>query len=94
MAAITVRLDRAGVAKVLKSAGVQRAVHRVAEKIADDVRSQKPDAAEVVVDDYTTDRAASSVTIKDARGRVWQARDGVLTRAAGRQGLDVTARKS
>lgn len=92
--AITVRLDRAGVAKVLKSAGVRDVVHDVAEKIANDVFAQKPDADAVVVDDYTTDRAASSVTIKDARGRVWQARDGVLTRAAGRQGLDVTARKS
>lgn len=91
-----IRLDRKGLASVLKSAGVRSAVHKVAESVASEVRSQKASSdpePDVVVDDYTTDRAASSVTIRDARGRVWQARDGVLTRAAGRKGLQVTARK-
>lgn len=88
----TVKLDRAGLGKILKSSDVKSAVHGVAKKIAAEVSSAKPDA-DVVVDDYMTDRAASSVTIRDARGRIWQARDGVLTRAAGRGGLKVTARK-
>lgn len=87
-----VRLDREGVQKVLKSAGVRRAVRRLAVEIADDVSGNHPDA-DVVVDDYTTDRAASSVTIRDVRGRIWQARDGVLTRAAASAGLQVTEKK-
>lgn len=86
------KLDRPGVRKVLKSADVRSAVHSLASKIASSVRAQKPDA-DVVVDDYTTDRAASSVTIRDARGRIWQARDGVLTRAASSAGVKVTERK-
>ena len=87
-----VELDSKGVAQVLKSAEVAAAVHKLAEQVAGIVRNQAPDAEEVVVDDYTTDRAASSVTIKDARGRLWQVRDGVLTRAASSVGLEVKER--
>lgn len=90
MAAI--KLDRAGLSKILKSAGVASAVHNLAEEIAGNVGSDKPDA-DIVVDDYTTDRAASSVTIRDARGRIWQARDGVLTKAAGKAGVKVRAKR-
>ncbi len=86
-----IELDRKGLAALLKSSGVRQAVHATAARIAADVESQKVDA-DVVVDDYTTDRSASSVTIRDARGRIWQARDGVLTRAAVREGLAVTQR--
>lgn len=86
------RLDHAGIAGLLKSGPFQAAVHEIAEGIANDVRGQVPEDVEVVVDDYTTDRAASSVTIKDARGMLWQARDGVLTRAAGGSGVEVTER--
>jgi hypothetical protein len=89
---VDVELDSAGIAQVLKSSEVAAAVHELAEQVAGTVRNQAPDAEEVVVDDYTTDRAASSVTIKDARGRLWQARDGILTRAAAAQGLEVKER--
>lgn len=86
------RRDSAGLGEVLRSPEVRSAVHALAEQIAADVRASHPDADEVVVDDYTTDRAASSVTIKDARGQLWQARDGVLTRAATAAGLEVKQR--
>jgi hypothetical protein len=86
------RLDSPGIAALLKSGPFAAAVHEVAEGIASDVRGSVPADVEVVVDDYTTDRAASSVTIKDARGALWQARDGVLTRAASGSGVEVTDR--
>lgn len=86
-----IELDRKGVQQLLKTSGVKGVVHRFASAIASSVRTQKPDA-DVVVDDYVTDRAASSVTIRDARGRLWQARDGVLTRASSSAGLKVTER--
>lgn len=92
MADVQVKLDSAGIAQVLKSEPVARAVHQLAQGIAADVRTREPDAEDVVVDDYTTDRAASSVTIRDARGRLWQVRDGILTRAAAGAGLEVTER--
>lgn len=91
MADVQVKLDSAGISQVLHSAGVARALHTKAEEIAGAVRSARPDA-DVVVDDYTTDRAASSVTIRDARGRLWQVRDGILTRAAAASGLEVAER--
>lgn len=89
---VTVKLDRKGAAEVLKLDGVQNAVTGIARVIAADVRSQKP-GADVVVDEYTTDRDAASVTIRDARGRIWQARDGILTKAAARAGYEVVERK-
>jgi hypothetical protein len=87
-----VKLDSKGIAQILKSGEVAAAVHEMAESIAAAVRQSEPDAEEVVVDDYQTDRAASSVTIRDARGRLWQVRDGILTRAASSVGLEVTDR--
>lgn len=86
------RLDSGGIGALLKSGPFQAAVHAVAEGIAADVRASVEEGVEVVVDDYTTDRAASSVTIKDARGMLWQARDGVLTRGAAGGGVEVTER--
>lgn len=86
------RLDHGGIAELLRSAPVAAAVRNLAEEVAGNVRSQKP-GAEVVVDAYTTDRAAASVTIRDVRGRVWQVRDGVLTRAASGAGLEVNERE-
>lgn len=85
------KLDSAGIREVLNSSEVRDAVHSYAERIAGDVRGSIDPDAEVVVDDYTTDRAASSVTILDVRGRLWEVRDGVLTRAAAAHGLEVNA---
>lgn len=85
-----VRLDSKGIAQVLKSGEVAIAVRDLAESVATQVRAIQPDADEVVVDSYQTDRAAASVTIKDARGRLWAVRDGLLFRAAAANGLEVT----
>lgn len=85
--AFKVELDHDGLAELLKSGEVQAVIHDLAEGVAADVRAQT--GLEVVVDDYTTDRAASSVTIKDRRGREFEIRDGVLTKAAARKGLEV-----
>lgn len=82
--------DRKGIAEILRTQ-FKDEIHDLAEKVAAEVRSQHPDA-DVVVDDYETDRSASSVTIRDVRGKVWQVRDGVLTRAAAGAGLEVTER--
>lgn len=86
-----IKLESKGVLQVLKSSEVADAVEDYARRIAASVTGQQP-GADVVVDNYTTDRAASSVTIRDARGRLWQVRDGILTRAASSAGLEVKAR--
>lgn len=87
-----VELDSAGIAQVLKSSVVAAAVHELAEQVAGGVRTQVEAEDGVVVDSYTTDRAAASVTIRDARGRLWAVRDGVLFRAAAAVGLEVKER--
>lgn len=83
--------DYAGIGAALKSPEVASAMHGLAERVAAVVRGTKPEA-DVVVDNYTTDRAASSVTIKDIRGRIWQVQAGILTRAAASVGLEVRSR--
>lgn len=90
MAKIQFRLDHQGIAQVLKSHGFAAAVKERAEAIAREVRARTD--AEVVVDEYTTDRAAASVTIRDMRGRLLEVRDGILTRAAAATGLEVRRR--
>lgn len=92
MARSDIRLDSDGIVEVLNSDEVRDAIHGLAESIADEVRDSVEAENGVVVDDYTTDRAASSVTIRDAQGKLWQVRDGVLTRAAAGVGLEVTER--
>jgi hypothetical protein len=85
------RLDTAGVREVLKSQELRNAVDGLAEQIADNVRTAVPQGTTVSVRGYTTDRGAASITVEDVRGMAWQARDGILTRAAGSVGLEVKA---
>ncbi|WP_406157775.1 hypothetical protein [Streptomyces canus] len=85
------RLDHRGVREILQGPEVRRAVDDVADAIAAHVRPQVPAGTRVSVHGYTTDRGAASVTIEDVRGMAWQARDGILTRAAGAVGLEVRA---
>lgn len=93
MAKIKFVIDRVGISDLLKSDDFQQAVHDKAETIAAAAREAMPDAHRgVVVDDYTTDRAASSVTIRDPLALDLEAREGVLTRAAAAAGLEVTER--
>lgn len=87
---ISYRPNSAGVSEVLHQM-MRPHVHDAAEAIADQVRAERP-GADVVVDDYTTDRAASSVTIRHPRGRLWAVRDGIFTRAAAARGLEVRTR--
>jgi hypothetical protein len=91
MADVEFRLDRSGIRELLRSDPVRELVDAKAGEIAAAVRTQIPGDVEVRVDSYTTDRAAASVIIADVRGMAWQARDGVLTRAAGSIGLEVRA---
>ena len=88
MAKTTIELDSAGIREILNSSEVAAAIHGYADQIADSVRAVRP-GVDVVVDDYQTDRAASSVTIRDVRGQTWQANDGILTKAATAAGLEV-----
>ena len=85
------KLDSPGIRQIMKSGEIAAMTRRVAESIANKVRAQHPDA-EIKVDSYVTDRAAASVTINDVRGRLWQVRDGVLTRAAASEGIEVRAK--
>ncbi|MGW0566072.1 hypothetical protein [Streptomyces tauricus] len=83
------RLDSAGIREFLKSNELRTAVDDLAEQIADQVRPNVPADVVVSVSSYTTDRGAASVTVQDVRAMAWQARDGILTRAAGNLGLEV-----
>lgn len=85
------RLDTAGIREVLKSPELRGAVDDLAGQIADNVRTMLPGDVTVSVRSYTTDRGAASITVQDVRGMAWQARDGILTRAAGSVGLEVKA---
>ncbi|MEU1506431.1 hypothetical protein [Kitasatospora sp. NPDC005748] len=83
------RLDSAGVREVLRSPEVKQMVDAAAENIAGNVRAAVPVPDKVEVRAYTTDREAASVTVADRRAMGWQARDGILTRAAGQIGAEV-----
>ena len=86
---ISFRLDRAGVREILRGPEVRQLVDGKAAEVAANVRALLPAGTQVDVSSYTTDRAAAAVTIVDVRGMGWQARDGVLTRAAGFARLEV-----
>jgi len=88
---VDIKLDSAGIGQVLRSPEVGAVVAATAAAVRTAAAALLPPGTDVVVDSYTTDRAAASVTIRDAQGKKWQARDGVLTRAAAAQGLEVRA---
>jgi hypothetical protein len=87
-------IDHAGVREILQSAEVRAAVDQLAVEISSHVTGTVPTGTDIGVDSYTTDRAAASVTIRDAMGKLWQARDGVLTRAAAAAGIEVKAKSA
>lgn len=91
MAGIDFRLDYAGVREILRGPDVHALVNGVADEIAAHVRAHLPAGVPVQIRRYTTDRGAASVVIADVRGMAYQARDGVLTRAAGASGIEVRA---
>jgi hypothetical protein len=96
---LKIELDHAGIAEMLNSREVAAAVHAFAETVADNVRANPHIVArgitdEVSVDDYITDRAASSVTITHPAGLGMEGKHGVLTKAARAAGLQVKAKKA
>jgi len=77
-----IRIDHGGAEEVLKKLDrdeINRLARKVAEKAGD----------EAVVHEYTTDRAAASVSVPAEL----QAKHGVLTRAAAEAGLEIRLRK-
>lgn len=91
MAGFELRIDGAGIGEILRGSEMRGVIDGLAAAIAGDVREYDEDA-EATVNSYTFDRAAASVAFLHPRSMDLQARDGVLTRAAARQGLEVKAR--
>ena len=86
--------DRAGLKALLKSGEMAALVDPKARQIAANVDNQlsRGEEVPVVVDEYTTDRRAASVTLAHAAGLAMQAKYGTLTRAASAAGLEVKSR--
>ena len=91
---IDFRLDNAGVREILRGDEVRELIDGKANEVADNVKALLPSGVPVEVRKYTTDRGAATVVVADVRGMAWQARDGILTRAAGFAGLEVRAWRS
>lgn len=88
----SVELDRAGIGNLLKSGGIPAMTNAAAERIADGARSRMPNDvpdADVVVEQYTTDRGAAVVIVRHPRARGLQAKYGILTRSAQAIGVSV-----
>ncbi|MFE3326895.1 hypothetical protein [Streptomyces sp. NPDC059176] len=83
------QLDTAGVRELLRGQDVRTLIDGKADEVSANVKALLPSGVSVEVRKYTTDRGAATVVIADVRGMAWQARDGVLTRAAGFAGLEV-----
>lgn len=96
---VSFRLDHAGVAEILKSAGAQREVSALAERVAKNVEDQGIQVGafsgggqvEIPVETSTiiTDRAHASVTLAHPAGQAVEAKYGALTKAAADAGLEV-----
>ena len=85
------RLDTAGVREVLRGPDVRELIDGKAQEVADNVKVLVPAGTPIEVRRYTTDRGAATVVVADVQAMAWQARDGILTRAAGFAGLEVRA---
>lgn len=84
-------LDTAGVREILRGPEVRELIDGLADEVAGNVRALVPSGTTVEVRGYTTDRGAATVVVADVQAMAWQARDGILTRAAGAAGLEVKA---
>lgn len=102
---MTIHLNRAGIAEILKSAPVAAAVKSAAENVAANVRDMDITVGDVdggkheidlpvTVKMVTTDRAHAIVALAHPAGEAVQAKHGALTKAAGQAGLDVRGRTS
>lgn len=104
MARGEIHLNHAGIARILKSAEMQRVVQAAAEAVAENVKAQGITVGDidggkheyelpVEVSMTTTDRAHGNVTLTHPAGLAVQAKHGALTKAAAEAGLDVRSRK-
>lgn len=95
-----IRLDRKGVAAILKSTEVTRAVNAAAQAVAQNVKAMGVKVGDhdggkreyplpVTVLPITTDRAKALVTLAHPAGEAVQAKHGALTKAAAAAGLRV-----
>ncbi len=89
---VTFELDAAGIREFLQGPEVHAMVDGAAADVAARVRAQVPGGVPVEVRPYRTDRDAAGVTVADVRAMGWQARDGLLTGAAGAAGMEVKER--
>ena len=94
-----VGLNSAGVSELLKSHQMQALVKEAADEVARNVDEQglvahspgkeSPEEIHAKVETGISDRARATVAINHPAGEAMQAKDGVLTKAAGQAGLKV-----
>ena len=106
MSRVRVRLDREGVGEVLRSSGMRGAVDRAGRAVASNIEARSVDSpgqdhpstslrgsTRVVSAVGNFDqRPVSQVSVQHPAAAILQARYGLLTRAAGSAGLEVTSR--
>lgn len=83
------RLDSAGVREILRGPEVRQLVDGKAQEVAANVRVLVPAGTVIEWRGYTTDRGAATVVVADRQAMGWQARNGILTRAAGFAQLEI-----
>lgn len=83
------RLDTAGVREFLRGPEVRQLIDGKATEVAANVRALVAAGTPVEVRGYTTDRGAATVVVAHRLAMGWQARDGILTRAAGFAQLEI-----
>ncbi|WP_424936673.1 MULTISPECIES: hypothetical protein [Bacteria] len=91
---MTVRLNRGAIKALLNGAETRAAVSKAAATVGSLAKVTAHDGpARIVVEDYTTDRAASGVTIAHPAGIALEAKHGTLSMAATAAGLEMNARR-
>lgn len=90
MSGFRVVLDRAGIREILHSREVRAMVDDAAELIAAGARARG--ARDVVVEAYSTDRAAAAVVVRDPTAVGQEAKRGILSGPARSIGADYRGR--
>lgn len=86
---VTLHLDHTAIEKWLQTVP-RGAVSALAEQVGEHARKANDSELQVYVEHYTTDRAASHVSVP----AFLQARDGVLTAGLAAAGLQLSAKRS
>lgn len=93
MAFANIKLDSGGMRAMLSSGPVAAAINSLAQSVASSIDVEAHDGpVPVRVGQYTTDRAAASVSLAHPAGLPLEAKYGVLAKAAGAAGLEVRSR--